>query len=230
MVITWNYIDFCFEPDVQRSPSSFWHIFRNLSASSKRMGVPQSVGVLRCHTHKSLLFQGNPTPPTATSACIPELISDKRNHTSEPGIGSISRWSLLISNLECPKVYYLPPSAPIISEVKPGQAPTAPTAQRLKSVPPGMYVAFVSHQWLGKSHCDSLGHHSCTLREMLRELLQNKLRIEPLGLGWDGLPMAKGLPSKSGHHLRCLRSPPMFGRWLSRFEVWRRRLWTLGSS
>lgn len=46
---------------------------------------------------------------------------------------------------------------------------------------PGMYVAFVSHQWLGKSHCDSLGHHSCTLREMLRELLQNKLRIESDG-------------------------------------------------
>jgi hypothetical protein len=23
MVIIWNYIDFCFEPDVQRSPSSF---------------------------------------------------------------------------------------------------------------------------------------------------------------------------------------------------------------
>eukprot|EP00435_Cladocopium_sp_Y103_P050922 s583_g15.t1 len=46
---------------------------------------------------------------------------------------------------------------------------------------PGMYVAFVSHQWLGKSHCDALGHHSCTLREMLRELLQNKLRIESDG-------------------------------------------------
>ena len=55
------------------------------------------------------------------------------------------------------------------------------------SVLPGMYVAFVSHQWLGKNHCDAFGDHSCTLREMLRELLHNKLRIEPLGESADGL-------------------------------------------
>ena len=65
------------------------------------MGVPQSIGVLRCHSHgpasqhssshQSVLFQGSPTPPTATSVRIPESVTKETILVlSGPEIGSIS--------------------------------------------------------------------------------------------------------------------------------------------
>lgn len=43
---------------------------------------------------------------------------------------------------------------------------------------PGMFVAFVSHQWLGNTHPDPTGKHCCFLRETLKEVLSGSLAIE----------------------------------------------------
>jgi hypothetical protein len=41
-----------------------------------------------------------------------------------------------------------------------------------------MFVAFVSHQWLGNTHPDPTGKHCCFLRETLKEVLSGSLAIE----------------------------------------------------
>eukprot|EP00438_Fugacium_kawagutii_P026215 Skav225070 [mRNA] locus=scaffold4576:22118:42484:- [translate_table: standard] len=43
---------------------------------------------------------------------------------------------------------------------------------------PGMFTAFVSHQWLGNKHPDPRGNHRCFLRETLKEVLAGNLAIE----------------------------------------------------
>jgi len=43
---------------------------------------------------------------------------------------------------------------------------------------PGMFVAFVSHQWLGITHPDPAGTHTCFLRKALREVLSGSVAVE----------------------------------------------------
>lgn len=42
----------------------------------------------------------------------------------------------------------------------------------------GMFVAFVSHQWLGITHPDPAGTHTCFLRKALREVLSGSVAVE----------------------------------------------------
>ena len=43
---------------------------------------------------------------------------------------------------------------------------------------PGMFVAFVSHQWLGFAHPDPMGCHTSMLRDTLLAAIDGTLAIE----------------------------------------------------
>ena len=65
---------------------------------------------------------------------------------------------------------------------------------------PGMFVLFVSHQWLGSEHPDPTGQQLSVLRSALRGMLSGQLSVEEdLSLGGEIPVKSRG---KWGFHLQ----------------------------
>lgn len=43
---------------------------------------------------------------------------------------------------------------------------------------PGMYIVFVSHEWLGRAHPDPSGYQLQTLRSLLRKIIEGSVAVE----------------------------------------------------